>query len=269
MPAVSPTARPEAARTLPKTAPRRNARKCRFLLGFSASGGVDGWPHLRQRPGTRPEPLGSLHLSHIPFHLEAGEPLHIAREVDIRAHALPFVGGGIGRPVLDDLIARLLLGVEARIDILLGRGAAHQADHRTGGSLAGFLNIDTRYFPAPLRLERGNALARLGHVRARAELLYIASVCRGGAGLLSIGPGLLVRLLAGLLIEGSKPLARLGNVRARAELLSIRGEGRGGAGLLSIGPSLLVRLLATELGDALARLRHMHAAAEILNICRI
>src|SRR5262245_64923619 len=77
------------------------------FVGFSASGGVDGWPHLRQRPGTRPEPLGSLHLSHIPFHLKAGEPLHIAREVDIRAHALPFVGGGIGRPALDDLIARL------------------------------------------------------------------------------------------------------------------------------------------------------------------
>jgi hypothetical protein len=30
---VSPTARPEVARTLPKTAPRRNARKCRLLLG--------------------------------------------------------------------------------------------------------------------------------------------------------------------------------------------------------------------------------------------
>ena len=58
-------------------------------------------------------------------------------------------------------------------------------------------------------------------------------------------------------------------MRAGAEVLSIRGEGRSGAGLLSIGPSLLVRLLATELGDALARLRRMRAAAKILDICRI
>src|SRR5262249_14622882 len=108
-----------------------------------------------------------------------------------------------------------------------------------------------------------------GHMRARAELLYIAGVCRGGAGLLGIGPGLIVGILAGLLIERGKPLARLGHMRAGAEVLSIRGEGRGGAGLLSIGPSLLVRLLAPELGDALARLRRMRAAAEILNICRI
>jgi len=64
-----------------------------------------------------------------------------------------------------------------------------------------------------LRLERSSALARLGHVRAGAELLNIASECRGGAGLLSIGPGLLVRFLAGLLIERGKPLARLGDVR--------------------------------------------------------
>jgi len=66
------------------------------------------------------------------------------------------------------------LGVEARIDILLGRGAPHQADHRTGGSLAGFLNIDARHLSAPLRLQCGGALARLGNVRAGAELLNIA-----------------------------------------------------------------------------------------------
>src|SRR5258707_1931498 len=110
---------------------------------FSAPGAVDRRPHPRQRPGTRPEPLFLLHFSYVPSHLETGEPLHIAWEVDIRAHALLFVGGGIRRQVLDELIARLLLGVEARIDVLLGRGAAHQADHRTGSSLAGFLNIDT------------------------------------------------------------------------------------------------------------------------------
>src|SRR5262249_20829872 len=157
-------------------------------------------------------------------HLEASEPFHIAWKINTRSHALHFVGGGIRRPVLDDLIARLLLGVEARIDVLLVRGAAHQADHRTGGSLAGFLNIDTRHLPAPLRLGRGTPLARLGNVRARAELLNIASECRGGAGLLSLGPGLLVRFLARLLIERSKPLARLGHVRASAELLNIASE---------------------------------------------
>src|SRR5262249_57851364 len=82
-------------------------------------------------------------------------------------------------------------------------------------------------------------LARFGHMRARAELLYIAGVCRGGAGLLSIGPGLIVGILAGLLIERGKPLARLGHMRAGAEVLSIRGEGRGGARPLGIGPRLL------------------------------
>src|SRR6516225_1579996 len=242
------------------------------FIGFSAPGGVDGGPHLRQRPGTRPELLGSLHLSHVPFHLEASEPLHVAWEVVIRAHALLFVGGGIGRPVLYDLIARLLLGVEARVDILLGRGAAHQADHRTGSSLAGFLNIDTRHLPAPLRLERGNALARLGHVRTGAELLNIAGECRGGADLLSVGPSLVVRVLAGLLIERGKPLARLGHVRASAEVLSIRGESRGGAGALCVGPGLLVRRFAglfVERDDALARLRYVRTGAEVLQIRRI
>jgi hypothetical protein len=55
------------------------------------------------------------------------------------------------------------------------------------------------------------------------------------AGLLSVGPGLLVRVLARLLIERSKPLACLGHVYAGAELLNIASECRGGAGLLSVG----------------------------------
>src|SRR5262249_57867968 len=96
-----------AAWTLPKTAPRRNARKCRLLLGsigFSAPGAVDGGPHLRQRPGTCPELLPSFHLSHVPVHLAAGEPLHVAWEVGIPAHALLFFGSGIRSPVLADLI---------------------------------------------------------------------------------------------------------------------------------------------------------------------
>src|SRR6516162_7569875 len=202
---------------------------------FSAPGAVDRRPHPRQRPGAHPEPPFLLHFSYVPLHLEAGEPFHVAREVDIRSHALHFVGGGIRRPVLDDLIARLLLGVEARIDVLLVCGSTHQADHRTGGSLAGFLNIDTRDLPAPLRVERSNTLARLGHVGTGAELLNIASQCRGGAGLLGVGPGLLIRFLPGLLIERSKPLVRLGHVRASAEVLSIRGESRDGTGAYCVG----------------------------------
>src|SRR5262245_23567330 len=100
-------ARREAARTLPKTATPRNARKCR-RIGFSAAaGGVDRRVHPRQAPGTRPELRLAIHLSHVPLHLETGEPFHVARQVDVRSHALPLIGGGIGRAVLDDLIARL------------------------------------------------------------------------------------------------------------------------------------------------------------------
>jgi hypothetical protein len=36
--------------------------------------------------------LSLPHLSHIPFHLEAGEPFHIAREINACSHAPPFVG---------------------------------------------------------------------------------------------------------------------------------------------------------------------------------
>src|SRR5215831_9842815 len=55
---------------------------------------IDGRVHLWQRPGaTQPERLFlPPFFSDIPFHLKAGEPLHIAWEVDIRSHALRFVG---------------------------------------------------------------------------------------------------------------------------------------------------------------------------------
>src|ERR1700757_1989798 len=228
---------------------------------FSPPGAVDRRPPPRQRPRARPEPLFLLHFSYVPFHLETGEPFHVAREVDARSHALHFVGGGISRPVLDDLIARLLLGVEARIDVLLRRGSAHQLDHRAGGKLARFLNIDGGHLFAPLRLERRSALARLGHVRAGTELLNIAGECRGGASLLRVGPGLLVRFLASLLIERSKPLTRLGHVRARTELLGICSECRCGAAAHRVCPSLIVRLFPTLLSNALARLGHMRATA--------
>src|SRR2546430_7113279 len=210
----------------------------------SAPDTVDRRLPPRQRPGPRPEPLFLLHFSYVPFHLETGEPFHIAWEVDIRAHALFFVGGGIRRQVLDELIARLLLGVEARIDALLGCGSTHQLDHGAGGKLARFLNIDGGHLFAPLRLERRSALARLGHVRAGTELLNIAGECRGGASLLRVGPGLLVRFLACLLIERRKPLTRLGHVRARTELLDIAVKCRSGAGLVGVGPGLVIRVLA-------------------------
>src|SRR5256714_3819524 len=260
------TARREAARTLPKPATPRNARKCR-CIGFSAPAGVDCRVHLRQRPGTRSEPRFAVHLSHVPLHLEAGEPFHVARQVDVRSHALPLVGGGIGRPVLDDPITRLLLGIEARIDVLLRRRAAHQADHCAGGSLAGFLNIDAGKFLATSRVERGGALARLGDVRAGAKLLNVVAESGGGAGALRLGPSLLVLLLAGLLVEGGDALACLGTVGAGRKLLNVVVKRRGGAGALRVSPGLLVRVfsgLLVEGGKALSRLRNVRAGAEVL-----
>ena len=41
---------------------------------------IDGRIHLRQRIGTRSELRFSCHPSHVPFHLEASEPFHVARE---------------------------------------------------------------------------------------------------------------------------------------------------------------------------------------------
>src|SRR5262249_2692272 len=90
---VSPAARLEAARTLPKTASRRNARKWRDVAGFSAASGVDRGAHARQLPGSRPELGLALHLPHVPFHLKTGEPFHVAWKVDIHSHALLLVGG--------------------------------------------------------------------------------------------------------------------------------------------------------------------------------
>src|SRR5499427_7405039 len=81
-------------------------------------------------------------------------------------------------------------------------------------------------------------------MRAPAEILDICRVGRGGAGLLSVGPGLLVRRFAGLFVERDDALARLRYVRAGAEVLQIRRIGCDGAGLLGVGPGLLVGLLA-------------------------
>src|SRR5215475_8742341 len=81
-------------------------------------------------------------------------------------------------------------------------------------------------------------------MRAAAEILNICRIGRGGAGLLGVGPGLLVRRRAGLFVERDDALARLRYVRTGAEVLQIRRIGCDGAGLLGVGPGLLVGLLA-------------------------
>src|SRR6516165_74806 len=81
-------------------------------------------------------------------------------------------------------------------------------------------------------------------MRAAAEALYIGGIARGGAGLLGVGPGLLVRRLAGRFVERDDALARVRYVCAGAEVLQIGRIGGDGAGLLGIRPGLLVGLLA-------------------------
>src|SRR5437899_1155710 len=81
-------------------------------------------------------------------------------------------------------------------------------------------------------------------MRTTAETLYIGRIGRGGAGLLGVGPGLLIRRLAGRFVERDDALACLRYVRAGAEVLQICRIGGGGAGLLGVGPGLLVGLLA-------------------------
>src|SRR5262249_6839410 len=118
-----------------------------------------------------------------------------------------------------------------------------------------------------LATELGDALARLRRMRAAAKILDICRIGRGGAGLLGVGPGLLVRRLAGLFVERDDALARLRYVRAGAEVLQIRRICRDGAGLLGVGPGLLVSLLARLLtgrllllGPRLLRIRGLAAS---------
>src|SRR5215470_5846455 len=80
-------------------------------------------------------------------------------------------------------------------------------------------------------------------MHAAAEILDIGRIGRGGAGLLGVGPGLLVRRLAGCFVERDDALARLRYVGAGAEVLQICRIGGDGAGLLGIGPGLLVGVL--------------------------
>src|SRR6516225_12265533 len=81
-------------------------------------------------------------------------------------------------------------------------------------------------------------------MRAAAEILYIGRIRRGGAGLLGVGPGFLVRRLTGRFVERDDALTCLRYVRAGAEVLQICRIGCDGAGLLGVGPGLLVGLLA-------------------------
>src|SRR5215467_14259276 len=81
-------------------------------------------------------------------------------------------------------------------------------------------------------------------MRAAAEILDIGRIGRGGAALLGVGPGLLIRRLAGRFVERNDALTRLRYVRAGAEVLQICRISGDGAGLLGIGPGLLVSVLA-------------------------
>src|SRR5262249_26589091 len=81
-------------------------------------------------------------------------------------------------------------------------------------------------------------------MRAAAEILNIGGIGRGGAGLLGIGPGFLIRRLAGRFVERDDALARLRYVGAGAEVLQIGRIGGDGAGFLGVGPGLLVGVLA-------------------------
>src|SRR5262245_65119968 len=81
-------------------------------------------------------------------------------------------------------------------------------------------------------------------MHAAAVILDVGRIGRGGAGLFGVGPVLLIRRLAGRIVERDDTLARLRYVRAGAEVLQICRIGGDGAGLLGIGPGLLVGLLA-------------------------
>src|SRR6516162_11021 len=94
-------------------------------------------------------------------------------------------------------------------------------------------------------------------MRTAAEILNICRIGRGGAGLLSVGPGLLVRRFAGLFVERDDALARLRYMRAGAEVLQIRRICCDGAGLLSVGPGPLVGILARLLIGRLLLLRRL------------
>src|SRR6476469_8370726 len=81
-------------------------------------------------------------------------------------------------------------------------------------------------------------------MRAAAETLYIGGIGRGGAGLLGVGPGFLIRRLTGRFVERDDALTCLRSVRAGAGGLQVCRLGRGVAGIPGLRPGLLVGILA-------------------------
>src|SRR5437016_7165555 len=93
-------------------------------------------------------------------------------------------------------------------------------------------------------------------MRAAAEILDIGGIGRGGASRLGVGPGLLIRRLAGRFVERDDALTRLRYVGAGAKILQVSRIGCDGVGLLGVGPGLLVGILARLLiGRLLLRRR--------------
>src|SRR5438067_3654243 len=82
------------------------------------------------------------HPLHRRLHLQASKPFDIAGQVDLRAclHAACAIGRCVLRPILDDLLARLVLGGHADVHILLAGRAGKDA----GGGLARFPDVDGR-----------------------------------------------------------------------------------------------------------------------------
>src|SRR4051794_23562073 len=108
--------------------------------------------HGRQRHGTI-RVGDALHapatsLSRVPHHLvhlKAGEPLHIARQIDAGLNAALPVRGLEGGPAFDDLVACLVLALNANL-LVVGAGPAFAADgqieHDSSSSPTSGLNIN-------------------------------------------------------------------------------------------------------------------------------
>src|SRR5215831_14353980 len=79
-------------------------------------------------------------------------------------------------------------------------------------------------------------------MRAATEILNIRHVRGASAGLLSVGPSLLVGVLTSLLVERNDALACLRDVCPGAEVLQISGICRHGPGLLGISPGFFLRI---------------------------
>ncbi len=210
-----------------------------------------------------------LHLAHVPFHFQAGQPLDVARQVDPGPQASPDVGGRERPAVLDDLLARPLLRFQAGVDTLVGRDAAQEADHDGGRIAAGFADIDRRHEPL-LRCEGGEPLAGLAGMGLVAGRGKIGVVRAGGADTRGIAPGLLVGVHPRLRFKLGDPSASDAGMRAGAILLEVGFECIDSAGLGGVGPGLVVilPLARVVLGRryAAARLGGMGSGGEALQV---